>query len=180
MLSRLGSVVALTSMTALVLVGCSPPEPTEMTPAATPAESGPTTLSETALAEWASEIYLSYLRVQNRQINDAAPDAAELEQFATPDQAAVGASEVEVAAAEATSVQGEWSLRAVEVVEDTPQQLTVAVCLDGTNVTYLAGQAGEVDVADASAQLLRFETVEEPRLNAIGEVPSDLGFQCGG
>lgn len=142
MLSRLGSVVALTSMAALVLVGCSPPEPTETTPADPTAPS-----SEGAVLAQAESAWKAYQATLSQLAAD--PESATIEPLlavATPDLAEVQFANIAQAAAVGGRAEGTRTTIAFVPTSALRPGADVAalVCIDTSNERLFDFEGAEV------------------------------------
>jgi hypothetical protein len=148
MLRRFGTGVALASITALVLVGCSPPTPTQTTP---PPEPTATPSSEQLIGE-ARDLFDEYWIEVVAMSSSGSPDASRLGRIATEDVATAAAESVQVsldggivpsAPPEVTYFEAldSPSPTGFEVAVCTDAESTMPVTLDGTAVPIPSGTA---------------------------------------
>lgn len=156
MLSRLGSGVALASVAALVLVGCTPDEPVETTP---PPSVEPTAEVEEALAV-ARQAWDAY-RAQLTEFG-ADPSSASLEplqEVATQDVAERQLENFADAAARRVHTEGNRTTTAFEAsdLSSAPASVAVNVCVDLTQERYVGDEG--VDLTPDDREPTRASTV---------------------
>lgn len=144
MFTRLAPVVALASMAALVLAGCTPEEPVETTQrpsASTAAAPDQDELLVEARASWDR-----YQRLVTQF--GAEPETASLElllDVATPEVAEYLLENFEQAAQRRIHTEGERVTRSFELsdVADAPASVTAVVCVDLSDERVIADEGGD-------------------------------------
>jgi hypothetical protein len=104
-------------MAALVLVGCTPPEPTE----------------EELLAETASAVD-GFNRAIDDQFASGQVDVGELQEFAVPSLAAEWANYVQQDIDEGVSSRGVQTITNQVLIETTSDRVLTHLCLDGSEI----------------------------------------------
>lgn len=152
MLQRLVAGVAIAAVAALALVGCTPEEPTETTPAVlTPGISTPPPLAnELQRARSAWERYQSSLSDLGR--DPASVTADQLVEVATAEHAAFLQQNFEAAAERRIHTEGERGTLAFELVEDASSatHLLVLICEDLSNERLVGDEGQDLTPPDQS------------------------------
>lgn len=162
MLNRLAPGVAIASLAAVVLVGCTPEEPVSpaastTTPATVPSPNSEALMVETRAAWDAYRARLSEL--------GAAPDSASLrslEEVATSDVAAMLLENFEDAADRRIRTEGERLTTAFTLLDtsEAPRSVTVSVCVDLSEERYIGDEGVDLtpaDRPDERASIVAFE-----------------------
>ena len=117
MLGRLGRGVALASMAALVLVGCSPGEPTD----------------EEVAAEVRATFEGFYATVDH-QFASGTSSARELEAFATAELATTWAADIQAVLDSGQVSRGVLALTNVELTDVSTNSVSASLCTDGRQI----------------------------------------------
>ncbi|WP_092917394.1 hypothetical protein [Agrococcus baldri] len=117
MLARLTSGIALASIAALALVGCTPPEPTD----------------EQILVE-ARETYDGFYRAIDDQMTAGRATGEDLEPYATSELATEWAGYVQTAIDAGTTSHGVPTIVDIELVEQSNEQVSTELCVDGRGI----------------------------------------------
>lgn len=117
MLARLTSGIALASMAALVLVGCTPDEATDE-----------------VLAE-ARVSFEGFYRTVDEQMVAGTVDEADFEQYATPELAAQWARDIQAILDAGTVSRGVLAIVDIELVDQSDDVVSTSLCTDGRDIT---------------------------------------------
>lgn len=142
MLQRLVAGVAIAAVAALALVGCTPEEPTETTPPATPSPSvNEQQLSAAARASW--DRY--QVRISELGADPSSANLDTLLEVATPDVASFLLDNFEAAADRRIHTEGERETTAFQLVDfsDAPQSITAVACVDVSRERIVADEGGD-------------------------------------
>lgn len=119
MLRRLASGAALVAAAAMVLVGCTPPEPTE---------------TDEQLLVYASDSFNGFYGVVDDQFSAGQASPGAFEQYATPEMSARWANDIQAALNAGTMSHGVLELTNIELRDRTQNTVRVALCTDGNGV----------------------------------------------
>ncbi|WP_206448074.1 hypothetical protein [Agrococcus sp. KRD186] len=118
MLARLTSGIALASIAALVLVGCTPPEPSD----------------DEVLAE-ARESFDSFYQTVDEQMAAGSASATDFEEYATRELAAQWAQDVQAVIDDGTTSRGVLEVVDLALVDRSDDRISTHLCTDGRNIT---------------------------------------------
>ncbi|WP_306231901.1 hypothetical protein [Agrococcus beijingensis] len=142
MLRRLGTGVALASMAALVLVGCSPPAPTATTSAAEPSAPPTASLSDNEMLVAAQASYQDLLRAVSAQYEAQTSDPQSLRSNATAEFAADLASQIDENLAQRLQLLGAPQITQAVLDVRSTDALSAGFCLDAAAVRVVDPQSG--------------------------------------
>lgn len=156
MLRRLGSGVALASIGALVLAGCTPPEPTE----------------EDLLSD-ARETFDGFFQAIDEGNAEGAISSEDLEPYATPDLAAQWAADVQATIDAGTTSRGVLEVVDVRLVNRSSDQMSLELCTDGRGIETTLADGSTLEPSELvawSAHYVAVGTDDGPLLSALDPI----------
>lgn len=165
MFRRLASAAALVATAALVLVGCTPPEPTETTPAPSPTQpSDPTdtpspSRSDAELLDDAFAVATRFNRLVDEGFSDGVLPTEDLAAVASPDLIDVLQADLDQFTSRGLRLEGDSSLDTPSLVSREAAstqtgKVILATCMDTSNASTI----------DASGEVVSGGVERQPRL----------------
>lgn len=143
-------------MAALVLVGCTPPEPTE----------------EELIAE-ARETFDGFFEAIDEGNAAGAISAEDLEPYATPDLAAQWAADVQATIDQGTTSRGVLEMVDAQIVSRSDDEMTLKLCTDGRGIETTLADGSTLEPSELVAWSADYVAVGDddgPLLSALDPI----------